>query len=721
MARRRKRDFWDDIDDDVLSREKSGAQKDSEDQQDGYAGYDDDEGFRLTKCMPVKVIARILLCVAAVVTALSGYIFYKFVDDRYANGAYTTSYFESNGFSREYNASVEKLLDVLKAVEAENGADPERAAEMAAGVLGTNSNFSYYVMNEAGMLVLKSGDDAKSRIESSNHFLKISNTNSEFNVDSGVPTTGLNKNAWQAALDECTNAYQIYTAVDNNLSLQDSFYDSYINYQKLTEYFDIAKIAGIAAIVLFVILLVFCVLSTGMVKGYNGVKLSVFDKVFTEIALILILAVIGGLVYGLFYLLDHDVKFEKWLMIGDAALLYIVLIRGYFSLVRRIKSSTFITNSLIYKVCHGINVVLSKLPKVLKVIIIAILLIALNGALVYALLYMREFVVAGFPVVFIAAPLIFIIELIGFISCIFGGGNEYEAFEEHEEPAEAEHEAIPEDAGDWENVDFSQSVREAEQSSYEDHSDVKSATMENVRRRNMDKTMVLPTRDRSRMLDNLGFGDTQNIDVEAVRAAEKKAEKISVSAGDKTEILPVIHIPEDGAAEAADTASVLQPLPEKKEPEAAPAPVQKQSIEKAASAELDYVDFTQLNKDVRKRYRARLKERSIGVTLRAPEKPILLDIDKANAIKVLSIFFENIEQYAEEGSRVYIEMYSKDGKMIYLMKNTIRSDLKESTTTAMGSGLKEVKRIIQAEKGKFINSVEGDIYKVGLLLDAVNS
>ena len=145
MARRRKRDFWDDIEDDVVSQEEAKNANDSDADQGRYTDALDDEGFRLTKCMPVKVIARILLCVAAVVIGLSGYIFYKYVDDRYANGTYTTSYFESNGFSREYNDTIERLIEALKAIEGEGDTTPERAAELASGLLGTDSNFSYYV------------------------------------------------------------------------------------------------------------------------------------------------------------------------------------------------------------------------------------------------------------------------------------------------------------------------------------------------------------------------------------------------------------------------------------------------------------------------------------------------------------------------------------------------------------------------------------------------
>lgn len=132
------------------------------------------------------------------------------------------------------------------------------------------------------------------------------------------------------------------------------------------------------------------------------------------------------------------------------------------------------------------------------------------------------------------------------------------------------------------------------------------------------------------------------------------------------------------------------------------------------------LDFIQLNKDVRKMFRIKLKEKAIGVTLRAPEKPVYLDIDKSNAIKVLSILFDNIEKYAKNGSRVYIEMYIHKGKMVYMMKNTISDELVGKVTGEMGSGLLMAKKIVRAEGGKFIVSVEGDVFKAGILLDAAD-
>lgn len=753
MARKKKRDFWDDVGEDVVVQEKLQNQTKDPENQSEYTEYDiEDEGFKLTKCMPVKIVARIILCIAAVVIGLSGYICYKYVEDRYMDGAYSTSYFDSNGFSREYNECVNNLIKALKVIEDEGDVTPERAAELAAAIMGDTGNFSYFVLDENQERVVISGDDAKDRIESSNHYLEINTLDNQFEVLPGIPTKELNKAGWKSALEELNNAYDIYTAVDNNLTQEDDFYNSYLEYQKLTDYFAKAKIFGIAAIAVFIVMLIYCIMATGMEKGSSSVRLSWFDRFYTEPSAIFIVAVIGALAYGMFYLMGHDVKFGGYLKIADAFLIYAFLIRGYFSLVRRIKSGTFITNSLIYKVCHGINKGLDKLPRPLKVIIIILILAAINGGLVYALLYQRGIMVGNIPVIFIVAPVVFIIELIAFIGCIFGiGDTEYE---EDEDEGNVQETAIADtSAGDdmppvrdtlsddenWDEIDFAKAIDAVSEGGFEDHSGVsKGATQVNLHTTTSDKTMVLSNEERNQVLDALGMGasqETQMLNTEEIKKAAAKVQTRSgASAGAET--VPLTQITQEvqkaivKSSEPVKVEKIERVSSADKNKDASVLPeTKKEDTGKAVSNETqtadlieDYglVDFIQLNKDVRKLFRAKLKARSIGVTLRAPEKPILLDIDKSNAVKVLSILFDNVEKYAAEGSRVYIEMYAQNGKMIYLMKNTIREDLLEQTTNAMGRGLMEVRRIIQSEKGKLINSVEGDIYKVGILLDVAD-
>ena len=166
-----------------------------------------------------------------------------------------------------------------------------------------------------------------------------------------------------------------------------------------------------------------------------------------------------------------------------------------------------------------INMGLNHLPKALKVIIIIVLLAALNGGLVYALLYMRDYTVKNIPIVFIVAPIVFVIELIAFISCIFGiGDDEYYYEEDEDEYSEADSESVEDsdvsgddleddadDKADWEDVDFGKDIKESEIGAYEDHS-IQGATQVHVHTKVSEKTVILTPEERQKVLDSLGFG-----------------------------------------------------------------------------------------------------------------------------------------------------------------------------------------------------------------------
>lgn len=723
MAKKKKRDFWDDVE--VEEIEPISAGKTSRNQYPDNIDDDDDGGFRATRCMPLKIIMRILLFVAAAVVGLSGFICLRYMDQRAESGE--ANYFSSKAFSQEYDKAIANVLKLTQAVEQDPAlaSDAATLATLVDSTMGGVKNFSFIVQNQDAQNLFTSGDDAKTRIESSKHYVKLS-TNEGFTALIGsVPSESLNQTGWKMTMESMTNSYIIYTAVDNNLTQQDSFYETYMDYQELAKYFDIAKIAGIAALVVFIALLIYCIMSTGMVKGYAGVKLSWFDKIFTEIAAILSIAVIGGLVFGTWYARKAQIlgANTRYLVIAGGVLVYVVLIRSYFSLVRRIKSGVFVDNALLYMIGSRINRGLNHLPKAVKWIIIFLFLVALNGGLVLGLMYLRDFTVKGVPVIFIVAPVIFIIELIVFISCLFGGtaSDEYDAADDGE-PAEAVEEPVPvleqdDDINpeDWEGIDFGKAVRGMGAGVIAPEEVPSGNTQENVMMPSAEKTVLLSAE------------ETEQINREAA-LSEKPASSGRVTrltpgsvdaASEETVLLPDMNKVLDelqASKHTAETAAAAGAVAAGVGTAGAVSGVQKNE----APLEDTLLDFIQLNKDVRKMFRIKLKEKAIGVTLRAPEKPVYLDIDKSNAIKVLSILFDNIEKYAKNGSRVYIEMYIHKGKMVYMMKNTISDELVGKVTGEMGSGLLMAKKIVRAEGGKFIVSVEGDVFKAGILLDAAD-
>ena len=696
MSKKKKRDFWDDIEDEELETSSDRGMNDGRYAND--IDYEDDGKFHATRCLPLKVIMRILLFVAAAVAALSGFICYRYMEER-ADGS--SNYFGSRSFSEAYNEAVEHVLDTISLIEQDSSlADSQDTLNtLLESTMGQVRNFSFIVQNEDQQNLFTSGDDAKTRIEASQHFMKL--TTDGFQVQIGdVPTVSLNQVGWKEAVDSLNNQYIIYTAVDNNLTQEDTFYSSYMDYQRLSEAFSIARFAGIGALVVFILILIYCIMATGSVKGYSGVRLTWFDKIFTEIAAIISIAVLGGIAYGTWYVHRNQILGDnaRYIVIAGIVLFYIILIRSYFSLVRRIKSGAFVDNALLYMIGSWINRGLNHLPKALKWIIIFLFLVALNGGLVLGLMYLRDFTVRDIPIIFIVAPIIFIIELIVFISCLFGGSAETEDIPQQEAPeqlqsapdAAAQDDAAQINPEDWEDIDFGKAVKGMGEDIIAPKDVPTGNTQENIMSTASEKTVMLSAEETQQIRDRI-----DGVAAQPSGRVNRISPDVSETVSEHTTVLPNLDDVLSGKESAVQTAAAQKP-----------------------DLEETLLDFIQLNKDVRKRFRLKLKERSIGVTLRAPEKPIYLDIDKNNAIKVLSILFDNVEKYAKEGTRVYIEMYTHQGKMIYMMKNTIRDELAGQVSGRMGGGLTEAKKIIRAEGGKFITSVEGDTFKAGILLDA---
>ena len=69
------------------------------------------------------------------------------------------------------------------------------------------------------------------------------------------------------------------------------------------------------------------------------------------------------------------------------------------------------------------------------------------------------------------------------------------------------------------------------------------------------------------------------------------------------------------------------------------------------------VNFVQLNKDVRKEFRSALKIRGVGVTVRAPEKPVIIDIDRNSLKMIITDIFTQIERFTADNARAYVEVY----------------------------------------------------------------
>lgn len=660
----KKKDFWDEVD--TPSEQEPGHQTLSDEEEaDIQRELDelDDGRWHPTRSTPLKAAARIFLFVATVIIAVSGFLVYTYFNNG-GSLSEAPDYYHSSYFGEEYNRNMVQLLHLVEAVEARGEISSkevdEANQELIKNYMGESGNFSFAVYDEEDNEVIISDEDAVKRIEASHYFTKMDSSEGQFSLSTGTNNEAYDTDLWKDELMSCQNGYTIYTGVDNELtSTTDGFYESYTQFKKLTSNFHIAGIVLIVFIVIFLILLIFSIVATGNVSGYQGIKLSWFDKIFTEIGALIIIVLGGGSVYGAWYMLHSEYSFRLIAVGGLLVLAYIFLARGYFSLVRRIKAGTFIRNMLFYRIFDA----LGKLPTAARIISIILVLVIVNGALILALFKLDFYKVSGIPLVYILVPIIFVLENICFISWVIQKGNaEYEDDEEEEL-------SVPESSG--ETIAAPGSEKE----------DLPQA-----------EETVIPAHDVSAPNDweHMDLGAS----VDAVVQDGEETIEASETGDSKDQ---TVMLPKDELESLLGSGAVVR--------------------DSATS-----FDFIQLNKDIRKLHRAILKESGVAVTLRAPEKPIVLEMNREDMWKAISMIYDNLEQYTEPDSRVYAEMYTQGDKLIYIVKNAVKADAVDAAKAItvpeaeLTGGLKIAKEIVEKNQGKFVVAMDGNIFKTGILL-----
>ncbi len=404
--------------------------------------------------------------------------------------------------------------------------------------------------------------------------------------------------------------------------------------------------------------------------------MSWFDKIVTEIALILIVAFSGAAVYGAYHFNNYSSDMNVALFAGCAALAYIFIIRGYFSIVRRIKAGTFTYNSIIGICLRAVGRGLAKLPGFLRVLVILILLVGINGGLIYCLIYQRDIMAAGIPVIYIVAPIVFVIENICFISWIVNRNSDDDEAEEltsTEEPSHAELESTVSD------------LKETYVPADDFVTEVGSIPEE-----------IVPQQ-------------TPEAEVPAVPEEVPEAQNAAQAAAAEAKEAP------------AETAAMLD------KPGSATVSLSADEINQRLEASfatdnittIEKTPLIQMNKNIRKEYKERLKASSVSVALRAPSTEIELDIRPEKMTQVITTIFENVLTFAAAETKAYAEMYRQDGNIIYIVKMTVKDGEAEhakALMTELTDALATAKETIEQAKGKFVVNFDGTELKIGILL-----
>jgi len=142
---------------------------------------------------------------------------------------------------------------------------------------------------------------------------------------------------------------------------------------------------------------------------------------------------------------------------------------------------------------------------------------------------------------------------------------------------------------------------------------------------------------------------------------------------------------------------------------------------------LEQLNLTELLNQAVGEFSDRMEEKKLQVIFDGNDVAGLIYADSRRMWRIIENLFQNICKYALEGTRVYLEMLVKDGRVIASVKNIsdrpmnlkgdelserfIRGDASR-TTEGSGLGLYIAKNLTKAQHGEFQIQLDGDLFKI---------
>ncbi len=142
---------------------------------------------------------------------------------------------------------------------------------------------------------------------------------------------------------------------------------------------------------------------------------------------------------------------------------------------------------------------------------------------------------------------------------------------------------------------------------------------------------------------------------------------------------------------------------------------------------LEQLNLTELLNQAVGEFSDRMEEKKLQVIFDGNDVAGMIYADSRRMWRIIENLFQNICKYALEGTRVYLEMQVKDGRVIASLNNIsdrpmnlkgevlserfIRGDASR-TTEGSGLGLYIAKNLTKAQHGEFQIQLDGDLFKI---------
>lgn len=501
------------------------------------------------------------------------------------------------------------------------------------------------------------------------------------------------------------NDFKIYTEHKEEISIKNNrdTYDKLLTYLA-NNYEEYIYTIPVCAIFLFIMIL-YLVISIGHSKNKDEIDINDFDKIPLEI-LIVLFGIIGCIAIALgvecmrsSYLQNSLENFIYTILITVYLIIYAISMTTFVTVVKRIKAKMFWSTTIsgrifkwafkiLKKILNKFKKVISNLKSSVRSLNSTLKLILLVMVLM-PLLMIIFLLLGGFGII-IDCIILFV--LLYFITIYLG---DYEKIKSHLKKMYNGEEITKLDSSKFssahkETVEYINNIQNGYQNAVNEG--IRSEKLKTELITNVSHDIKTPLTSIINYVDLLKKENIKNKKAnEYIEVLDSKSQRLKKLTEDLVE------------ASKASSGNV------------------KLKFEK--------INVIELIKQTTGEFEDKFKENKLDIILNLPEEVAYINADSRYMYRIIENLFSNISKYALNGSRVYIDAEVFEEKVKITLKNISKEKLnisadelmqrfvrgdKSRTTEGSGLGLSISQNLTELQNGKFMLTVDGDLFKVEL-------
>ena len=625
------------------------------------------------------------------------------------------NYFETTTFAEDYSREIFSAITAINNIKESNGYESYGLYYIREENINGNNNIEkinyyseYYKTNVVWLIIDNKTKTAYTNLDYSIDTSNIENIQNKiqenatyWTYEDGNIDTSVNKlsseyieyieNGFDV---ENLSDYTIYTSVLNNLEYVDDISMNSILYDVLVLVDQKAAFLIPFLVIIIIALVPVIVLGVGRTAKQDGIKLNWYDKILIELAALIAILIAG--IGACFTISVNGVSNLATLVLAITIMafglfiIYLACILFFETVVKRLKTHTFLKTTIIYWLYIKIKELLDEV-KITKRFILYFIIFIIANLICFAIMWSD-----GFPGIILSIILYAVVY--GLIS---------------------------------KRLKSYVKIEKAINDLYQGNTDIELEENE----------FVKEMKNMASQINDIAGGLSNAID-EKLKSERLKTELITnVSHDIKTPLTSIINyvdlLKKEGmdGEKAKEYLDILDSKSQRLKKLTEDLVEASKASSGAIKLNMEKLNVNELIKQVSGEFEDKFKARKLEEIITFPENALYIKADSRYMYRVLENMYSNISKYAMEGTRVYTDIIEKDGRIVIQLKNVSKQKLNLSVeelmqrfvrgeasrnTEGSGLGLSIARSLTELQEGNFNIYLDGDLFKVTIEFNKEN-